>query len=113
MKKITPDSDNSWFGLAGRQFGAWEVESGKESFGSLWRAFMTARVTIASVLLVLQAAIYALGQPVRGGMVVLSQSEYDPDGPVCGKVVEGVFVREATTVDVRVAGAPKVSGLCW
>ena len=71
MKKITPDSDNSWFGLAGRQFGAWEVESGKESFGRLWRAFMTARVTIASVLLVLQAAIYALGQPVRGGMVVL------------------------------------------
>lgn len=71
MKKVTPDSANSWFGSTSRPSGAWEVESGKESFGRLWRAFMTARVTIASVLLVLQASIYALGQPVRGAMVAL------------------------------------------
>ena len=71
MKKSAPDAGNSWFESVGRQPGAWEIESGKESFGRLWRAFMAARVTIAGVLLVLQAAIYALGQPVQSGMIAL------------------------------------------
>ena len=71
MKKSAPDAGNSWFDSVGRQPGAWEIESGKESFGRLWRAFMAARVTIASVLLVLQAAIFALGQPVHSGMIAL------------------------------------------
>ena len=71
MKKSAPDAGNSWFESVGRQPGAWEIESGKESFGRLWRAFMAARVTIAGVLLVLQAAIYALGQPVHSGMIAL------------------------------------------
>jgi two-component system sensor histidine kinase PilS (NtrC family) len=63
------DSGNSWFGPT--VSGAWGQEAGGESFGRLWRAFMTARVTIASVLLALQASIYALGQPVRETMVLL------------------------------------------
>lgn len=54
----------SWLGPADSQFGAWEVrqtDSGPGSFGRLWRAFMTGRVVIASVLVMLQAFIYALG----------------------------------------------------
>ncbi|RZJ19826.1 MAG: PAS domain-containing sensor histidine kinase, partial [Haliea sp.] len=63
------DSGNSWFGPS--TSGAWDPDASGESFGRLWRAFMTARVTIASVLLALQASIYALGQPVREAMVLL------------------------------------------
>lgn len=63
------DSGNSWFGPT--LSSAWGPEAGRESFGRLWRAFMTARVTIATVLLTLQASIYALGQPVRESMVLL------------------------------------------
>lgn len=38
-----------------------EAEPGSQSFNRLWRVFMTARVAIATVLVVLQAFIYALG----------------------------------------------------
>lgn len=65
------DSSSSWFGPAGSVPGAWDAEASGQSFGRLWRAFMTARVTIASVLIALQASIYALGQPVREAMIVL------------------------------------------
>ena len=71
MRKSAPDTGNSWFETVDRQPGAWEIETGKESLGRLWRAFMAARVTIAGVLLVLQAAIYALGQPVQTGTIAL------------------------------------------
>ena len=58
---------NAWFGPVDSRFGAWQtwnnwdssLDSG--SFSRLWRTFMTARVIIASVLVVLQAFIYALG----------------------------------------------------
>jgi two-component system sensor histidine kinase PilS (NtrC family) len=63
------DSGNSWFGPP--DTGAWGAGASGESFARLWRAFMTARVTIASVLLALQASIYALGQPVREEMILL------------------------------------------
>jgi len=65
------DSGNSWFGPPDKQPGVWDSGPAGESFGRLWRAFMTARVTIASVLLALQASIYALGQPVQKVMVLL------------------------------------------
>lgn len=55
---------HSWFGPSDHKSGAWEawdVAPDAGSFGRLWRAFMAARLTIASVLVVLQAAIYALG----------------------------------------------------
>ncbi|MBA4328846.1 MAG: PAS domain-containing sensor histidine kinase [Polaromonas sp.] len=64
-----PDSGNSWFGAL--DAGARDAGPSGESFARLWRAFMTARVTIASVLLALQASIYALGQPVREEMILL------------------------------------------
>lgn len=65
------DSGNSWFGPVDKQPGVWDSGAAGESFARLWRAFMTARVTIASVLLALQASIYALGQPVQKVMVLL------------------------------------------
>ena len=54
----------SWFGSTDSRFGAWEVrdtDPNPGSFGRLWRAFMTARVVIASVLVLLQAFVYVLG----------------------------------------------------
>lgn len=41
------------------------------AFVRLWHGFMTARVMIAMVLLLLQASIYGLGQPVHGWLVGL------------------------------------------
>ncbi len=41
--------------------GAWQQEPELGSFGRLWRVFMTARIAIAGVLVVLQVAIHALG----------------------------------------------------
>ncbi|EJL87449.1 signal transduction histidine kinase [Polaromonas sp. CF318] len=51
-----------WFETGGdKSSGNWEVTSGPGSFGRLWHVFMTARVAIAAVLVVLQAFIYVLG----------------------------------------------------
>ena len=60
------EAPQSWFGPLESQPGAWEKETGAGSFTRLWRAFMAARVTIAAVLVVLQASIYALG-PISSG----------------------------------------------
>ena len=65
------DSGSSWFGPTESGSGAWDAEASGQSFWRLWRAFMTARVTIASVLIALQASIYVLGQPVREAMILL------------------------------------------
>ena len=43
------------------QLGAWEFDTRRSSFGRLWRTFMLGRITIASVLVLLQASISALG----------------------------------------------------
>jgi two-component system sensor histidine kinase PilS (NtrC family) len=51
--------------------GAWETETDFGSFGRLWRVFMTARVTIAAVLVILQAVIYALGNITSGWSIAL------------------------------------------
>jgi two-component system sensor histidine kinase PilS (NtrC family) len=51
--------------------GAWETEPELNSFGRLWRVFMTARVTIAAVLVILQAVIYALGNITNGWSIAL------------------------------------------
>lgn len=55
------EDSSSWFGPLEGMSGAWEAKVELGSFGRLWRAFMSARVAIASVLVVLQASIYALG----------------------------------------------------
>ena len=60
MKK----APESWLGSAESRFGTWEMQDTDpkpESFGRLWRAFMAGRVVIASVLVMLQAFIYAMG----------------------------------------------------
>ncbi|MES2412529.1 MAG: ATP-binding protein [Pseudomonadota bacterium] len=57
---------SSWFGPMDGMEAAWEAESEVGSFGRLWRAFMSARVTIAAVLLALQASIFALGNVANG-----------------------------------------------
>jgi two-component system sensor histidine kinase PilS (NtrC family) len=55
-----------WFETGDKMSGAWEAEPELGSFGRLWRVFMTARVAIAAVLVVLQAFIYALGNITNG-----------------------------------------------
>ncbi len=65
------EATSSWFGPADHGPGVWEAETEQGSFGRLWRAFMSARVTIAAVLVILQASIYALGSlPSRWAVVV-------------------------------------------
>ena len=66
---MTPS--DSWFGPLDGPSEAWKAEPEVGSFGRLWRAFMSARVTIASVLVVLQASIYALGNVSNGWSIAV------------------------------------------
>jgi len=66
------DTPGSWFDLADILHSGWATEPRQSSFVRLWRAFMTARITIASVLLVLQAFIYALGNVNNGWPIAVS-----------------------------------------
>ena len=66
------DTPGSWFDLADKLHSGWATEPRQSSFVRLWRAFMTARITIASVLLVLQAFIYALGNVNNGWPIAVS-----------------------------------------
>lgn len=50
-----------WFETGDMGSSTWETSHELGSFGRLWHAFMTARVAIATVLVILQAFIYALG----------------------------------------------------
>lgn len=63
---------NSWFGPADSRFGAWEYQPNQGSFGRLWRAFMTARVLIAGLLLLLQAVIYSIGNTYNAWSVAIT-----------------------------------------
>src|SRR6476620_1379967 len=54
-----------WFGVTDGGSTAWVNEPEAGSFGRLWRVFMTARVAIATVLVLLQAFVYALGSTVN------------------------------------------------
>ena len=65
------DAPSSWFGPTENHSGAWQAEAASSSFGRLWRAFMSARVTIAAVLAVLQAFIYALGTVDNGWSILI------------------------------------------
>jgi two-component system, NtrC family, sensor histidine kinase PilS len=58
---------HSWLASADNLSGASEIDVGNQSFNRLWRVFMTARVGIAAVLVVLQAFIYALGNNTNQG----------------------------------------------
>ncbi|MBC7608008.1 MAG: PAS domain-containing sensor histidine kinase [Polaromonas sp.] len=50
---------------------SWATLPPQSSFVRLWHAFMTARITIASVLVVLQAFIYALGNVNNGWSIAV------------------------------------------
>jgi len=52
---------HSWLASTDNPPDAPDIETVNQSFNRLWRVFMTARVGIAAVLVVLQAFIYALG----------------------------------------------------
>ena len=63
------------------------VEPRQHAFGRLWRAFMTVRITIASVLVILQAFIYALGN-VNNGWCVAVCAVY-----LCATIVTRLLAR--------------------
>ena len=91
----TPDS---WFGMADNLGSGWATEPRQSSFVRLWRTFMTARITIASVLLVLQASIYALGN-VNNGWPIAVCAAY-----LCATVLVWLLARPkppGTTFDVQ------------
>ena len=52
---------HSWLGAAEKIAGRWGAEAPVSAFGRLWYVFMTSRVAVAAVLVLLQGAIYALG----------------------------------------------------
>jgi two-component system, NtrC family, sensor histidine kinase PilS len=58
-------STQSWFGPLGGPPEAWPLLAAREtastSFARLWRAFMSARIVLAGVLLLLQGFIFSLG----------------------------------------------------
>ena len=64
--RFVNDAPNSQFGMTDNLNSVWASEPRQSSFARLWRTFMTARLIIASVLLVLQASIYALGSVING-----------------------------------------------
>lgn len=66
-----PEVTHSWFGSEDSRSGAWESEPDLGSFSRLWRAFMAARVTIAGVLVVLQALIHGLGNANNGWSIAV------------------------------------------
>ena len=61
----------SWFGGLESLDSNWAAEPRQSSFGRLWRAFMTARITIATVLVALQTFIYALGTGSNGWSIAV------------------------------------------
>jgi two-component system, NtrC family, sensor histidine kinase PilS len=62
---------HSWLDSAEKTSHAQEPDAGPESFERLWRVFMTARVAIAAVLVVLQASIHALGQATTRNAAII------------------------------------------
>lgn len=63
---------HSWFGPSLLDTGADPADSAHTlEFSRLWRGFMTARVTLALVLLLLQATIYGLGHSQNAVLVVI------------------------------------------
>lgn len=56
-----PPQFHAWLDSAEKTSGPWEAKPELGSFSRLWGVFMTARVAIAGVLVLLQAFIHALG----------------------------------------------------
>ena len=60
------DASDSLFGMPDGLQNDWATKHRQSSFNRLWRAFMKARVTIASVLLLPQAYLYMIGNAPNG-----------------------------------------------
>ena len=71
LDQTTHNAPNSWFSDTDYSVSSWATEPRQNSFARLWRAFMTARITIASVLVILQAFIYALGNVNNGWSIAV------------------------------------------
>ncbi len=71
LDQTTHNAPNSWFSDMDYSVSSWATEPRQNSFARLWRAFMTARITIASVLVILQAFIYALGNVNNGWSIAV------------------------------------------
>ena len=92
------DARSPRFGMADNLIGGWATEPRQSSFFRLWRTFMTARITIASVLLVLQASIYALGNFSNGWPIAVCAAY------LCATVLVWLMVRPkppGSTFDVQ------------
>lgn len=60
-----------WQKTAEKLVGAWEAESTINAFARLWHVFMTARIAIAGVLVILQAALHIMGKnTLENAMIV-------------------------------------------
>jgi two-component system, NtrC family, sensor histidine kinase PilS len=64
-------TSSSWFGAAENLPAGWALEPAQNSFGRLWRTFMTARITIATILVVLQAFVYVFGTVNNGWSIAV------------------------------------------
>lgn len=62
---------NSWFGSVENLPGGWAIEPAQNSFARLWRTFMTARITIASILVILQGFIHVFGTVNHGWSIAV------------------------------------------
>src|SRR5450830_1077906 len=65
-----PPEAQSWFGPSLLEPGAEQVDNPQE-FERLWRGFMTARVTLGLVLLLLQSTIYILGATKDSTLILI------------------------------------------
>ena len=84
--------------MADNLISGWASEPRQSSFVRLWRTFMTARITIASILLVLQVSIYALGNASNGWPIAMCTAY------LCATVVVWLMVRPkppGSTFDVQ------------
>lgn len=62
---------HTWLDSEEKNSGAWQAGSDSGSFSRLWLVFMTARIAIASVLVLLQAFIYTLGNTSSRGAIAV------------------------------------------
>jgi two-component system sensor histidine kinase PilS (NtrC family) len=67
--RLQPEA-HSWFGPSLLEAGIEPVDKPQE-FERLWRGFMTARVTLGLVLVLLQSTIYALGTPKNSTFILI------------------------------------------
>ena len=85
--RFMQDAPHSLFGMADNLNSGWTAEFRQSSFSRLWRTFMTARITIASVLLLLQVFIYALGNANNGWSIAVCAAY------LCATLLVGLLAR--------------------